>query len=80
MGGSPQQLREDGKASDQEPGVLGSQALAWRAFSAFLDLTSSQEASGAVNDSGMSVSEGSIPFFPSIRVALWMGGVYMRAS
>lgn len=33
-----------------------------------------------MNDSGMSVSEGSIPFFPSIRVALWVGGVYMRAS
>lgn len=38
------------------------------------------EASGAVTDSGVSVSEGGIPFFPSIRVALWVGGVYMHAS
>ena len=38
------------------------------------------EASGAVTDSGLSVSEGGIPLFPSIRVALWVGGVYMHAS
>lgn len=38
------------------------------------------EASGAVTDSGVGVSEGGIPFFPSIRVALWVGGVYMHAS
>lgn len=27
--GSPQPLREDGKAGDQEPGVLGPQTLTW---------------------------------------------------
>ena len=49
------------------------------AFSASLVSPPLWEASGAVADSGVSVSERGIPFFPSIRVALWVDGVYMHA-